>query len=291
MDKMALTITVVANMTANYGEGLGNISSVQKVFHNGRVYAARSRESLKNALMVQSGMYEPLEVSLDKVAQKRVDDAVTAATCRALEGGYMNTSGSTKIRKSSFYVTDAIACEPFVNDARFHNNLYLAQTYAKAQKASVQDLEESGLMPYQYEYDKSMKKYSLTIDLDKIGTDENFDQTAEPKERAYRVNSLLEAVQYLSLVVKGNLDNSEPLFVVGGIGTRKTHLFENVVDVKEQKLQVTEALQGRLNEDYGCALLGGIFANEAEIKEKLNPMSVEEFFMNLQKKVNAYYGV
>jgi CRISPR-associated protein Cst2 len=291
MDKMALTITVVANMTANYGEGLGNISSVQEVFHNGRVYAARSRESLKNALMVQSGMYEPLEVSLDKVAQKRVDDAVTAATCRALEGGYMNTSGSTKIRKSSFYVTDAIACEPFVNDARFHNNLYLAQTYAKAQKASVQDLEESGLMPYQYEYDKSMKKYSLTIDLDKIGTDENFDQTAEPKERAYRVNSLLEAVQYLSLVVKGNLDNSEPLFVVGGIGTRKTHLFENVVDVKEQKLQVTEALQGRLNEDYGCALLGGIFANEAEIKEKLNPMSVEEFFMNLQKKVNAYYGV
>jgi CRISPR-associated protein Cst2 len=291
MDNMALTITVVANMTANYGEGLGNISSVQKVFRSGRVYAVRSRESLKNALMVQSGMYEPLEVSLDKVAQKRVDDAVTAATCRALEGGYMNTSGSTKIRKSSFYVTDAIACEPFVNDARFHTNLHLAQTYAKAQKASVQDLEESGLMPYQYEYDKSMKKYSLTIDLDKIGTDENFDQTAEPKERAYRVNSLLEAVQYLSLVVKGNLDNSEPLFVVGGIGTRKTHLFENVVDVKEQKLQVTEALQGRLNEDYGCALLGGIFANEAEIKEKLNPVSVEEFFMNLQKKVNAYYGV
>ena len=27
----SITLTVVANMTSNYGEGLGNISSVQKV--------------------------------------------------------------------------------------------------------------------------------------------------------------------------------------------------------------------------------------------------------------------
>ena len=30
MKKNALTLTVVANMTSNYSEGLGNISSVQK---------------------------------------------------------------------------------------------------------------------------------------------------------------------------------------------------------------------------------------------------------------------
>ena len=32
MKKKALTLTVVANMTSNYAENLGNIASVQKVF-------------------------------------------------------------------------------------------------------------------------------------------------------------------------------------------------------------------------------------------------------------------
>ena len=34
MKKNALTLTVVANMTSNYGEGLGNASSVQKIYKN-----------------------------------------------------------------------------------------------------------------------------------------------------------------------------------------------------------------------------------------------------------------
>ena len=31
MKKNALTLTVVANITSNYSEGLGNISSIQKI--------------------------------------------------------------------------------------------------------------------------------------------------------------------------------------------------------------------------------------------------------------------
>ena len=54
MNKKALTLTVVANMTSNYSEGLGNVASVQKVFKNRRIYSMRSRESLKNAIMIQS---------------------------------------------------------------------------------------------------------------------------------------------------------------------------------------------------------------------------------------------
>ena len=92
----------------------------------------------------------------------------------------MNTSGNTKIRKSSFYLTDAISFNTFINETRFHNNLYLAQTYAQQHGISVQDkAKEAGLMPYQYEYDKSLKHYNLTIDLDKIGVDENYDTEAE----------------------------------------------------------------------------------------------------------------
>lgn len=38
-------------------------------------------------------------------------------------------------------------------------------------------------MPYQYEYDKSLKIYSITIDLEMIGKDENFEGEADAKEK------------------------------------------------------------------------------------------------------------
>ena len=132
MRKKALTITVVANMTSNYGEGLGNIASVQKVFKNRKVYTIRSRESIKNAIMVQAGMYDDMQTEVDGATQKLVTEELNAATCKALEGGYMSTKGTTYVRNSSIYVTDAVSCESFVNETRFHNNLYLAGNFAKA---------------------------------------------------------------------------------------------------------------------------------------------------------------
>jgi len=295
MSKKAVTLTVVANMTSNYGEGLGNISSIQKVFKNGKSYATRSRESLKNAIMVQSGMYNDLQTIVDKkVNQKVVSKELNVTNCRALEGGYMNTNGSTLIRKSSFYLTDAVACDDFINETRFHNNLYLASNYAKNNNLNLQEeSQRCGLMPYQYEYDKTMKIYSITIDLEMIGKDENFDiQEANEEEKADRVIAILDAVENLSLVVKGNLDNAEPLFVVGGLVERKTHYFENVVRVKENKLLITQDLKDRVDKGCSVALLeGGNFKNEVEIKDELKPISVGRFFEDLRKQVKTYYEV
>lgn len=292
MRNKALTLTIVANMTSNYGEGLGNIGSVQKVYRNGKSYAIRSRESMKNAIMVQSGLYDDLEVQVDKgVNQKAVSETVNASNYRALEGGYMNTSDGTKIRKSSFYLTDAISFHSFINETRFHNNLYLAQAYAQKAGISVQDkAKEAGLMPYQYEYDKSLKKYSITIDLDKVGVDENYDAQAESEEKIYRVQALLDAVKTLALVVRGNLDNAEPVLVVGGIGARKTHYFDNVVQMDNLRLKIGEDLKKKLSEGYRIALLEGYnFDNEDQIKEELKPISIEQFFEDLNKEVKAYY--
>ena len=139
MNKKALTLTVVANMTSNYSEGLGNIASVQKVFKNRKVYTIRSRESLKNAIMVQSGMYDDLKTEVNGATQKLANKDLNASNCRALEGGYMSTKGTTNIRKSSFYLTDAISCESFVNETRFHNNLYLANNFAKNNSINLQE--------------------------------------------------------------------------------------------------------------------------------------------------------
>ena len=292
MKNQALTLTAVARMTSNYGEGLGNIASVQKVFRDGRTYATRSRESLKNAIMVNSGMYDDLKVEVDGATQKKVDEDINASNCRALEGGYMNTSGQTKIRKSSFYLTDAVACDEFVNETRFHNNLFLAGRYARDNKINLQEkAKESGLMPYQYEYDKSMKQYSLTIKLDEVGVDTNFSVEASIEEKIDRVNSILTAVENLALTVKGNLDNAEPIFIVGGIGHYSTHYFENVVRVEKGLLNISKDLKDKLNKGYKVGLLeGNNFINEAQIKEELKPVTITSFFDQVKKEVKEYYA-
>ena len=292
MKNKALTLTVVASMTSNYGEGLGNVGSVQKVYKNGKAYAIRSRESMKNAIMVQSGLYDDLKVEQDgKVDQKAVSKDINVANNRALEGGYMSTIGDRKIRRSSFYLTDAISFYPFVNETRFHNNLYLAQTFAKENGINIQEkAANAGLMPYQYEYDKSLKRYSITIDLDKVGIDENYDTKAQKEERAYRVKALLNAIKNLSLVVRGNMDNAEPLFVVGGIGERKTHYFENAIHMTGNKLKIGKDLKEKLKEGYRAGILeGNTFENEEEIIQELEPVSVVEFFEKLKDEVDAYY--
>ncbi len=296
MNKNSLTLTVVANMTSNYSETLGNIANVQKVFKNGKIYSMRSKESLKNAIMVQSGMYNDLQTQTDGAAQKLVNDEVTASTTRALEGGYLSTKGITYVRNSSFYLTDAVSCDSFVNETRFHNNLYLATNRARALGITVQEgkgtSNEVGLMPFQYEYDKSLKVYSMTVDLTMIGKDSNFDtEEASSEEKAERVISLINAVENLSLTVKGNLDNAEPLFVVGGLSERKTHYFENVVNVKANKLVISEDLKEKLNKGFKVGILRGmVFENEEEIIDKLNPISVDEFFADLRNEVKTYYG-
>lgn len=293
MEKRALTLTAIANMTSNYSDGLGNIASVQKVFKDRKIYTIRSRESLKNAIMVQSGLYEDLQTEVNGATQKLVTEELNAATCRALEGGYMSTKGTTYVRKSSIYLTDAISCESFVNETRFHNNLYLAGNYAAANGKNIQnDAGTIGLMPYQYEYDKSLKAYSITIDLDRIGKDENFNAEASAEEKASRVNAILDAVAGLSLVVKGNLDNAEPVFIVGGLSERKTHYFENVVHVQEDKLIISEDLKNKIAQGYRVGLLQGrALENEQEIQKELHPLTVTSFFEEVKKEVNAHYGI
>ena len=147
-------------------------------------------------------------------------------------------------------------------------------------------------MPYQYEYDKSLKIYSITIDLEMVGKDDNFQEEAEAEEKAERVCMLLNAVETLSLIVKGNMDNAEPVFAVGGLSERKTHYFENVVKVEEDRLVVSKDLIEKVAKGYNVGLLRGqTFINEGEIEEKLNPMSVMSFFDKLREDVNAYFEI
>lgn len=288
---VTVTVTVVANMTSNYGEGLGNITSVHKVYKNNKTYSIRSKESLKNAIMTQSGMYDDLQTIVDGATQKLVSDELNVSNCRSLESGYMNTTGIPCKRNSSFNITDAVSCEHFSEDTRFHNNLYMASNFAKLNNINLQSkAKESGLMIYQYEHDKSLKVYSMTIDLDMIGVDNNFEVEATQQEKFDRVRLLLEAVQNLSLVVKGNLDNAEPIFIIGGLSDRKTHSFENLVKVNNNELLVSDSLIDRLNRGFHVGLLqNGEFDNELDIISKLKPISIDNFFDEVEHEVKEFY--
>lgn len=291
----ALTMTVIANITANYDQGLGNVSMIQKLFPDGRPHGTRSSESLTNAILTQAGFLDDLQTVVNGATQKFASEEVNAATCRALESGYLMTikNGPTIGRARSITISPAIDFDPFTLQPSFHNNLSLARNFANANELNVQtDAGKVGLMPHSYEFNKSLKAYSVTLDLTRIGVDENFHQEADAEEKAFRVKALLRAIQTLTLTVKGSLDNAEPIFVVGGLSDRKTHYFENCVHVKNGKLDLNRALLTKLSEGYSCGYMEcGIFDNEVEVLNRLNPPTVNEFFKAMEADVDHYYSV
>ena len=101
-----------------------------------------------------------------------------------------------------------------------------------------------------------------------------------------------DAIENLTLTVKGNLDNAEPVFVVGGLSNRKTHYFENVVKVENEKLILSDDLKEKISSEYSVALLkSNVFKNQAEIIKELQPKSIVTFFNELKSEVKNYYGV
>lgn len=78
--------------------------------------------------------------------------------------------------------------------------------------------------------------------------------------------------------------------MVGGISDRKTHYFENVIHVEEDKLNISEDLKEKIAQGYHVALLKGkTLENEEEIEKELHPMSVPVFFKTIKEEINAYY--
>lgn len=292
-DNNAITLTMVSIMTANYGESLGNISTIQKVIKDGKTYGKRSKENINYFIKTEAGFYDDGEVEIDGAAQKKVNEKMNISNCKSLESGYMGTKGKMFKRTRSVYVSDGISVEPFTNDYEFHNNLGLATKYAKQNNLSVtKDASKCGLMPYNYEYQRDKMIYSVTIDLNRFGIDENFDVNIPNEEKIERIVALLESIQNLSLVVKGSMDNACPLFIIGGFSKFKTHVFEPFIKVKDNQLIVTDSLIQKLksNEDCAIGMIDETFDNDKEIKEKLNVKNVDDFFDELIEKVKEYYS-
>ena len=93
----------------------------------------------------------------------------------------------------------------------------------------------------QSEIHSSYYRYTIVIDLDQIGVDKvgvNKKIEIPNKEKAERINRLLDTVLYLYRDIKGRREDLKPLFVIGGVYDIKNPVFKNMVVVKNNVIDV-----------------------------------------------------
>lgn len=291
----------------NYGESMGNYTSLKKCSIGEQTYSYITRQAIRYdivRIMEEECGYDKAEV--DNV-QKVVQFASGAKITDYPEidfFGYMKTEkkksnknenenqdgkeGKTKIRKAIARISDAVSLEPFYNEIDFSTNMGLA---------ARKNLENQ---IYQTETHRSYYSYSVTVDLDKVGVDENDSVNLDTTEKIKRLKALLYSVKTLNRDIKGRRENLNPIFVIGGIYESGNPFFYNQFKLSFSKDGVF------INENIVNAILETQLFNEKPIKEdtqagavnshfkntdKLNTevKSVEKFFTNLNNKIKQYF--
>ena len=149
----------------------------------------------------------------------------------------------------------------------------------------------------QAEIHKSYYKYTVTIDLDKIGIDELDGIEIENEEKARRVNKLLDTISLLYRDIRGRREDLKPLFIIGGVYDIKNPFFENVVDVRNNKILVeklTSGIYDFIENDTAIGIVKEQFENDTELetelaKRNIKVLNVSEFFKQLKNKIGEYY--
>lgn len=287
MKNKGLTITMVIEAeSANYGEGYSNIANLKKVTRgDGNSYTYISRQALRYNIVEQLE-WNNTPVKASGTGSKKVIQFAPEATIRDYPEidlfGYMKTKEkkddekSATTRNAVVRLSNAIALEEFNADYDYLTNMGLAKR-ADESNAIVQN-----------EIQKSYYAYTMTIDLDKVGIDEDIEIPEEEKKQ--RIEALLRAVQYLYRDIRGRRENLAPVFAIGGIYNRKNPYFENRIQLRKNKLNI-EKLEEIIESDQDSknntkvGYLGNSFSNDAEVKEKLNAMKMNEFFDSMIKEV------
>lgn len=281
---LAMTIVFQAE-SANYGESLGNISALKKISrNNGDQYTYISRQAIRYNLMEQIGE-KVAPVKAEGGGDKKVIQFLSEASIVDFPEldffGYLKTEKGTGGQKRSAKVrlSNAISLETFKGDLDFLTN-----------KGQADKINEN-MNIAQAEIHKSYYRYTITIDLDQIGIDGTVE--IDKKEKARRVNKLMDTVAFLYRDIRGRREDLKPLFVIGGVYDVKNPVFQNVVDVLDNKI-VIENMEGLLkyNEIGGNTMVGiidGQFTNTDEVKTRLNAKSVPVFFNEIKEKIDDYY--
>ncbi len=284
MAKNGLTISMIFQaQSANYGEGVGNIAQLKKMSRtNGEVYTYISRQAIRYNIVQQMGIDNTPVDDKQKVVQFSPNTTITDYPEIDLFG-YMKTSKNTLIRSAVVRLSNAISLEPYKSDMDFLNNMGLAK------RSNLENALASS------EIHNSLYAYTITIDLDKVGIDTNGDIEISNEEKANRINSLLDTVQFLYRDIRGRRENMNPIFIIGGVYERKNPYFEDRLKISKKDLNVDilKSIVDSCNDTKENTLVGyinGYFNNDEQIKETLNAQTVSEVFNKLKEEVVQYYA-
>ena len=292
MEKKGLTFTAVfLAQSANYGEGIGNVAALKKISRNrGEQYTYISRQAIRYNIIEQLG--EPLSpVNAEGSGDKKVVQFSAETTIKDYPEldffGYMKTTKgeNSKNRSAIVRLSNAVSLETFKGDLEFLTNKGLA--------------DRAGEFPNiaQAEIHKSYYKYTLTIDLDKIGVDELDNINIDNKEKARRVKKLLDTISLLYRDIRGRREDLKPLFIIGGVYDIKNPFFENIVDIKNNRIAIEKLYSGiydYIEKDTLCGIVKEQFDNDTEVETELKKKNITitdtpEFFKKIKEKVDEYY--
>ncbi|MBK3913712.1 type I-B CRISPR-associated protein Cas7/Cst2/DevR [Listeria ivanovii] len=281
---LAMTIIFQAE-SANYGESLGNISALKKISrNNGDQYTYISRQAIRYNLMEQIGE-KAAPVKAEGSGDKKVIQFLSETSIADFPEldffGYLKTEKGTGGQKWSAKVrlSNAISLETFKGDLDFLTN-----------KGQADKINEN-MNIAQAEIHKSYYRYTVTIDLDQIGIDGTVE--IDNKEKARRVKKLMDTVAFLYRDIRGRREDLKPLFVIGGVYDVKNPVFQNVVDVLDNKIvieNIADLLKyNEIGESTMVGIIDGQFTNTDEVKARLGAETVPAFFNKIKEKIDTYY--
>ena len=296
MDKKGLTFTAIfLAESANYGEGIGNVATLKKISRNrGEQYTYISRQAIRYNIVEQLGENKA-NVKAEGSGDKKVVQFSAETTIKDYPEldffGYMKTvkGDNSKNRSAIVRLSNAVSLETFKGDLEFLTNKGLVDRIDRNEKVFPNIA--------QAEIHKSYYKYTVTIDLDKIGIDELDEIEIKKEEQDRRVNKLLDTISLLYRDIRGRREDLKPLFIIGGVYDIKNPFFENVVDVRNNKILVeklTSGIYDFIENDTAAGIVKEQFENDTELetelsKKNIKVLNVPEFFKQLKNKIDEYY--
>ena len=268
-----------------------NYRRIKKISRNrGEQYTYISRQAIRYNIIEQLG--EKISpVKAEGSGDKKVVQFSAETTIKDYPEldffGYMKTTKgeNSKNRSAIVRLSNAVSLETFKGDLEFLTNKGLA--------------DRAGEFPNiaQAEIHKSYYKYTLTIDLDKIGVDELDNINIDNKEKARRVKKLLDTISLLYRDIRGRREDLKPLFIIGGVYDIKNPFFENIVDIKNNRIAIEKLYSGiydYIEKDTLCGIVKEQFDNDTEVETELKKKNITitdtpEFFKKIKEKVDEYY--
>lgn len=288
MNRNGLTMTIIFQAeSANFGEGIGNLTVLKKYSRGDKnQYTYISRQALRYNIIQQLG-YDNTPISNESGVVQFAADASIDKYPEVDLFGYMktvskkdNSAGKSSTRSAVVRLSNAVSLEPFNSDLDFLTNMGLAKREGYDNAIA------------QSEIHRSLYAYTITIDLDHVGEDGDISLSTD--EKINRIEALLKTVMFLYRDIKGRRENLSPLFVIGGVFSRKNPFFSNAINVSNGKLNIN-SIKSVLNmmqeekEFVKVGLVNGIFNNETDIINELDAKDVGEVFNEIIDDMKKTY--